>query len=104
MNTHDAWQTRTFCELNKDAIDFNINARDGICSGNCNQGRTCNCAPYEAASCCTEIGADGVPSIWESADAEVMAFFGRVILVAMTVSVSVFSALFLSGMLSSWMH
>ena len=50
------------------------------CNGNCDQGDKCNCGPKEAASSCTEIGADGVPSVWESADGEVIpAFIGAFI-------------------------
>ena len=46
------------------------------CNGDCDQGRKCKCAP-NPAECCTEVGADGVESVWESADGEVIpAFIG----------------------------
>lgn len=49
------------------------------CDLNCDLGRRCTCAP-SPAECCTEIGADGVPSVWESADGEVLpAFIGAFI-------------------------
>ncbi|MBT9493898.1 MAG: hypothetical protein IV107_16485 [Paucibacter sp.] len=44
------------------------------CDLNCDQGRRCTCAP-SPAECCTEIGADGVPGTWESADGEVLPVF-----------------------------
>jgi uncharacterized protein (DUF983 family) len=43
----------------------------GVCSGDCNQGRRCDCAPSPAEAC-TELGADD--SEWESADAAVLLF------------------------------
>lgn len=71
------------------------------CTGNCDQGDACSCGPKEAASSCTEIGADGVPSTWESADAEVLAFFGRLSLKLLKASVLIFSALLLVDALNA---
>ena len=45
------------------------------CNGLDYQGRY----PMEAASSCTEIGADGVPSKWESADKEVALILAKAI-------------------------
>jgi hypothetical protein len=75
MKTHNAWPIRRFDALSRDAIDTRkALGYPSACTGNCVQGRHCDCAPKEAASCCTEIGADGTPSTWESADAEVMIY------------------------------
>lgn len=70
------------------------------CDLNCDQGRCCTCAP-SPAECCTEIGADGVPCTWESADAEVLAFFGRLSLKLLKASVLIFSALLLVDALNA---
>ena len=92
MKTHDAWPLRRFDELSAAEIDTADRARKQWeepeawhlphmtrlvtgCNGNCDQGDKCNCGPKEAASSCTEIGADGVPSVWEPADRQVMPVF-----------------------------
>jgi hypothetical protein len=102
MKTHAEWPARRFDQLNRDAIDTRRAEPVSACTGNCAQGRSCNCAP-KPAECCTEIGADGTQSIWESADAEVMAFCGRICIVLLTASVAVFSGLLLMGALNAWL-
>ena len=79
MKTHYFWPVRRFDELRREEIDARAWTQTA-CNGNCDQGDKCNCGPKEAASSCTEIGADGVPSVWESADGEVIpAFIGAFI-------------------------
>ena len=91
MKTHSEWPARRFDQINRDAIDTRPPEIATACTGNCNQGRMCDCAPCEAASCCTEIGADTV----------VMAFCGRLCIVLLTASVALFSALLLMGAFSA---
>jgi len=98
MKTHDAWPAHSFDALSRDEIDTADRARKqweeteawhlphmarslGViaCTRDCDQGRKCKCAP-SPAECCTEVGADGVESVWESADSEVIpAFIGAFI-------------------------
>ena len=60
--------------------------------------------PQEAASSCTEIGADGVPSEWESASfKEWMRIWSRVSVVLLTTSVSLISTLLLIGVLNNFL-
>ena len=70
------------------------------CDLHCDQGRRCTCAP-SPAECCTEIGADGHADTWESADAEVLAFFGRLSIKLLKASVLIFSALLLVDALNA---
>ena len=79
MKTHDAWPIRRFDALSRDAIDTRkALGYPSACTGNCVQGRQCDCAP-KPAECCTEIGADGRPSRWESADAEVTLYLCKLV-------------------------
>lgn len=61
--------------------------------------------PYQAAESCTEIGADGVESQWESADSEVISMFGRFVgrlsIGLLKVSVALFAALLLADALNA---
>ena len=71
MKTHNLWPLRRFADLSRDAID----TRPVVTNGCDQQGRY----PMEAASSCTEIGADGVPSVWESADKEVALILAKAV-------------------------
>ncbi len=75
MKTNYQWQIRRFDAINRDAIDTRPSPISA-CTGDCTQGRACNCAP-KPAECCTELGVNG--ENLESADMEVSIYLCKLL-------------------------
>ena len=68
MKAHYFWPARRFDELSREEIDT-LPVKNGCTYQGRFEGQP------DAAECCTEIGADGQPDVWESADREVLPVF-----------------------------
>ena len=94
--------TELNCSIAERAIPTHwqiVDERPQVTNGCDQQGRYRH-AP-NAATTCTTTDERGVESKWESADGEVMAFFGRLSLKLLKASVLIFSALLLVDALNA---